>query len=447
MRRCGVERGGAFMSEAGKRINIVIAVDHASVTGGQAKVALESALGLKQAGYNPIVFAAAAPVDPRLAAAGVEVVCLDQADLLGNDSKLAAAVQGTWNFHAAEQMRLLLARLPRENTIVHVHGWAKALSASIAWPIQQSGLPAVYTMHEYFMFCPNGGFYNYQRNHVCTLTPLSPACWATNCDSRNYPRKIWRGLRQTVMERIAHLPQTFDDFILISRFQAGVVGDRLPTGARVHAVSNPIDCEDLGRKTAPASGDFLFVGRLSPEKGLFCFAEAARKAGIVPVFAGDGPAAAQLSALYPEAKLLGWKSPAEVKALMRKARVLVFPSLWFEGQPLTVLEAKAMGTPVIVSDGCAGREEIVDGVSGLWFASASSDALAQKLEMAKDDALAANMSNAAYDQFWADPPTLARHVERLGGVYGEMLARRLEPSIGGLTAPAESAASATAKAW
>jgi glycosyltransferase involved in cell wall biosynthesis len=413
-----------FMSEAGNKINIVLAVDHASITGGQAKVALESALGLKRAGFSPIDFAAAAPVDPRLAQAGIEVVCLDQSDLLGNSSKAAAALQGTWNFLAAEQMRALLARLPREKTIVHVHGWAKALSASIARPIRRSGLPAVYTMHEYFLFCPNGGFYNYPKNDVCRRTPLSLACWATHCDSRNYPRKIWRGLRQTVMERVAHLPQIFGDFILISRFQAGVVEGRLPADASVHTVSNPIDCEDLGRKANPPSGDFLFVGRMSPEKGLFLFAQAARKAGIIPVFAGDGPAAEELSALYPEARLLGWKSPVEVKALMRDARALVFPSLWFEGQPLTVLEAKAMGTPVIVSNGCAGREEVDNGVSGLWFESANADSLAQALEKARDDALVTRMSHAAYDRFWSDPPTLSRHVERLGAVYGEILARR-----------------------
>ena len=411
------------MSTPGNSINIVIAVDHASVTGGQAKVAIESALGLKRAGYNPIFFAAAAPVDPRLAQEGVECICLDQADLLGNASKAAAAVQGTWNFHAAEEMRKLLARLPRENTIVHVHGWAKALSASIARPIQQSGLPAAYTMHEYFMFCPNGGFYNYQRHHVCKLEPMSAACWATHCDSRTYPRKVWRCLRQGVMERVARLPQTFADFILISRFQAGVVQARLPSGARIHSVSNPIDCDDIGPKANPASGDFLFVGRLSPEKGAFLFADAARKAGVAPTFIGDGPVAGELAARYPEAKLLGWKSPAEVKGFMRDARALVFPSLWFEGQPLTVLEAKAMGTPVIVSDGCAGREEITDGVSGLWFESANVDRLAEALARAKDDALVARMSRAAHDEFWADPPDLARHVQRLGAVYAEVLGR------------------------
>lgn len=409
------------MSE--EKIHVVIAIDHASVTGGQAKVALDSALGLKRAGYAPIVFASAAPVDPRLAAEGVESICLDQADLLGNASKAAAALQGVWNFHAERELAKLLARLPPAKTIVHVHGWAKALSASIARPIQQSGLPAVYTVHEYFMFCPNGGFYNYPQNHVCAKKPMSAACWATNCDSRNYARKIWRCLRQEAMLRAARLPQTFADFVLISRFQEQIARPFLPEGANIHAVSNPIDCEDLGQKPSPATGDFLFVGRLSPEKGMLLFAEAARRAKISPVFVGDGPRMEELRAAYPEARLLGWKSPAEVKRLMREARALVFPSLWFEGQPLTVLEAKAMGTPVIVSDGCAGREDVEDGVTGLWFTSANVDSLARALRRAQDDARIASMSRAAYDAFWADPPTLARHVARIGAVYADILNR------------------------
>ncbi len=121
---------------------------------------------------------------------------------------------------------------------------------------------------------------------------------------------------------------------------------------------------------------------------------------------------------------MGWKSPAEVKSLMRAARALVFPSLWFEGQPLTVLEAKAMGTPVIVSDGCAGREEVEDGVTGLWFESANADKLAEALVKAQDDTLIASLSQASYDRFWADPPDLARHVGQLSRVYDEMLSRR-----------------------
>lgn len=160
------------------------------------------------------------------------------------------------------------------------------------------------------------------------------------CDSQNYARKLWRNARLTLARDIAHLPQVFSDYIAISRFQVDVVGELLPAGSRLHLVSNPIDVPDLGAKPSPAQGDIIFVGRISAEKGPLLFAEAARRAGIVPVYIGDGPAAAELQAKYPEARLLGWQSGDAVRAAIRAARALVFPSPWYEGQPLTVLEAK-----------------------------------------------------------------------------------------------------------
>jgi glycosyltransferase involved in cell wall biosynthesis len=415
------------MTFAKEPLNVVLCLDHAFVSGGQAKVAFDSAIGLKQAGHRPIVFAAAGPVDDGLAAAGVEVVCLGQSDLLGNPSRIAAAVQGTWNRRAADELGRLLLSLPPERTIVHVHGWAKALSPSIGRPITRSGLPAIYTIHEYFLFCPNGGFYNYQKGHTCPLEPLSAACWATHCDSRNYPRKLWRNARLTLAREVAHLPDVFSDYIAISRFQIDVIGQRLPTQSRVHLVSNPIDVPDLGPKLSPAQGEVIFVGRISAEKGPFLFAEAARRAGMVPTFVGDGPAAAELRAKYPDARLLGWQSGPAVREAIRAARALVFPSLWYEGQPLTVLEAKGLGTPVIVSDGCAGREEIEDGVAGLWFKGGDLDALTQALVRLRDDALIIRLSRGAYASFWSDPPTPTRHVERLTAIYGAMLARAPHP--------------------
>jgi glycosyltransferase involved in cell wall biosynthesis len=411
------------MSLAKEPLTIVLCLDHAFISGGQAKVAFGSAIGLKQAGHRPIVFAAAGPVDEGLTAAAVEVVCLGQSDLLGNPSRIAGAVQGTWNSRAAHELGRLLESLRSDRTIVHVHGWAKALSPSIAAPIRRSGLPAVYTIHEYFLFCPNGGFYNYQKGHACPLEPLSAACWATHCDSRNYARKLWRNARLTLARDMAHLPDVFSDYIAISRFQVDVVGRRLPTSSRLHLVSNPIDVPDLGPKPSPAEGEVIFVGRISTEKGPFLFAEAARRAGIIPTYVGDGPAAAELSAKYPEARLLGWQNGPIVREAIRAARALVFPSLWYEGQPLTVLEAKGLGTPVIVSDGCAGREEIEDDVSGLWFKGGDVEDLARALMQTRDDALIDRLSRGAHASFWSDPPTLARHVERITAIYDAMLAR------------------------
>ena len=407
---------------------VVICVDHASVTGGQAKVAFDSARGLKAAGHRPVLFTAAGPVASELAASGVEVICLDQPDLVGHRSKIAGALQGIWNSTAERALRDLLRTLPPERTVVHVHGWAKALSPSIARPIADSKLPAVYTIHEYFLFCPNGGFYNYKTRETCQLEPLGMACWSTNCDSRNYARKLWRNVRLTIAHRVAGLREIFSDFVCISELQREIVESFVPDHARIHSISNPIAVGNLGPKADPTSGDFVFAGRLSPEKGCFLFAEAARKAGIVPVFVGDGPIAGELRKRFPEAVITGWQKPHDARAAMRAARALVFPSLWYEGQPLTVLEAKAMGTPVIVSDVCAGREAVEDRVTGLWFKSGDVDALARALTLLKDDRTVREMSVASYGAFWRDPPTLAAHTARITSLYRDMLARSARAS-------------------
>ena len=371
-----------------------------------------------------IFFAAAGPVDPRLVAAGVEVVCLGQQDLLGNPSRAAAALQGTWNARAAAALGELLAKAPRDRTIVHVHGWARALSPSIVAPLRASALPALYTIHEYFLFCPNGGFYDYQRNAVCELQPLSLACLARHCDARNYVRKLWRFGRLHAAQRWLRMAEAFSDYVCISDYQAEIVQPHLPQGARLHRLSNPIDADDLGPKSNPASGELIFVGRLSPEKGAALFAEAAARTGVVPTFIGDGPQCDELKRRFPQALFLGWLSAEKARARMRTARALVFPSLWYEGQPLTVLEAKAMGTPVIVSDICAGREEIVHGESGLWFKSGDVESLAAALERLKDDSLARRLSEGAYRSYWRKPPTLDAHIDGLLSIYESMLRPR-----------------------
>ena len=408
------------MASSPSSLTVVLVVDHAHVTGGQARVAFDSAMGLKRRGHEPIVFAAAGPVAPELAAAGIRTVCLGQPDLLGHGSKLKAAAQGLWNGEAAAALAALLAGLPRGRSLVHVHGWAKALSPAIARPIAVSGLPAVYTLHEYSLMCPNGGLFDYKTQAPCRLTPMSGACWATDCDSRSYARKLWRGARHLVMERVARMPDCFPDIVTISRFQAEAVGHLLPQGARVHLISNPIDVAPLGPKPEGPAGPLTFVGRISPEKGPLLFAEAARRAGLPALFVGDGPQFGTLKARYPEVRTVGWQDAAAARRYLRAAGALVFPSVWYEGQPLTVLEAKALGTPVIVSDGCAGREAIVDGVSGLWFRRNDVDNLAEALRRFVAADVAA-LSRAAYADYWAAPATLDRHVDAILALYRGLL--------------------------
>ena len=402
-------------------MRIILVLDTAHVNGGLAKVCIDSALGLKARGHEPVIFSSAAPVAPELLEAGIEVHCLDQFELVNDPDKLDAAWRGIYNGAAAKALGELLARQPREGTLIHVHGWAKALSASIALPIAASKLPVLYTLHEYFMLCPNGGFYNYRAHHHCTLKPLSLACLTTHCDTRSFAYKGWRVARTLAANYLYDVPGTIRNVAYFHAFQREIVEKHLPRTTRLHESPNPVEVENLGRKPDPSAGEIIFLGRVSEEKGVMLYCEAARRAGQTPVIVGDGPAAETIRAAYPDAQILGWHDGAGVRKRLREARALVFPSLWYEGQPLTVLESLALGTPVIAGDGSAGRESVVDGETGLWFKQADPDDLARALKAMEDDALVTRLSNNAFDRYWANPFTIERHCQRLEEVYAALV--------------------------
>ncbi len=401
-------------------MRIIIIADHAHINGGQAKVSIESAIGLAGRGHEVIYFAAVAPVDARLEQAGIRVVCLEQPDIISAQSQLKFAIQVIWNLEAAKRLKDLIAGFSAKDTVIHIHAWAKSLSPSIGPVIASSGLPAIYTMHEFFLACPNGGFYDYKAQEPCTRKPLSLSCISTNCDGHNYARKILRMGRQVLVDRFSGL-RDIRHIISISQLQEEVMKPLLPATAQFHRVNNPISVVKPDPKPAKPSGSFLFVGRVSTEKGIAHFCEAAKLANVTPVIAGDGPLMGELKAKYPDAQMLGWKNPDEISQLVRDARALVFPSIWYEGQPLTVYEALANGTPVIVSDVCAGREAIVDGENGLWFKSANPQSLSEALLRMSNDAEAARMTKNAYEMYWNEPLTMDRHLDALMEVYEEAL--------------------------
>lgn len=401
-------------------LTIVVASDHAAINGGLAKVAIESAIGLASRGHRVFYFAAVAPVEPRLREAGVNVICLNQPDLLDDPSALRAARRGIWNSEAARSIASLLCSLDPAETILHVHGWAKALSPSIGRVISQSAIPTVVTIHEYFLACPNGAFYNYRQQANCPLKPLSVACLSTNCDVRTFSHKAFRVVRQAALWWLGGMPGRIRHFICVSELQREVIERFLPSQAKIHAIANPVLMEDRGPCGAENNEVFLFVGRLSAEKGAVLFAQAARRTGQKAAFVGEGCEATRIRAILPDAELRGWVAPDKVVDAMRTARALVFPSLWYECQPLTTFEALANGVPVIVSDNCAGREAVRNEETGIWFKSGDIDELARAMHRMSNARAAAPMGSAAYNTYWRNPLSLDRHLDKLEETYARM---------------------------
>ncbi len=404
------------------KFNIVIVNDFAHIDGGAGRVALTGATALADRGHSVHVFSAVAPVMPQLEAAGVNVICLDQYDIATDPNRLRAAAQGTWNHRAYRAMSQLLETLHPSDTVVHFHVWSKSLSSSVNRIVYDAGFPAVLTVHDYFLACPNGGFFNYRQNRICRLQPLSWQCVCRHCDKTSYGHKLWRVMRQTVQRSRGRLPAGIEHFITISSFSERIIRPSLPKHARVHRVDNPI----FVRKREPASPQlnsrFLFLGRLDREKGPTLLAQAARQVEAPVTFVGKGSCSEEVRTINPAAEMSGWIDQAAVMDKLQSARALIFPSLWYETQGLSVLEAAAVGVPAVVPDSCAAAEMVEDGVTGLIFRSGSVNDLARKLKMLADDHTVARMGGAAYDRYWHNPATVEKHVRQLEHVYMEVQA-------------------------
>lgn len=400
---------------------IVILNDFGHIDGGAAKVALNSAVDLARSGYKVTVFCAVGPVDPSLNQPNLQVVCTGQQDIRSDPRRIRAARQGLWNRKAVKTLSSLLDGCDTRNTIVHAHTWTKALSSAALHTALDRNFKVVITMHDYFLACPNGGLFNYQKQQICHLRPLSMACDLSNCDSTSYAQKLWRIGRQYVQRDISGVPGRVRHFISISDLSEGILRPFLPADSKLYRVPNPIDVAQAPATDVTQNRGFLFVGRIAPEKGVLLLVKAALRARVPITLVGDGMWRERVEACNPEARITGWLTGEEVRQHMRQACALVFPSLWYETQGLVVQEAAALGLPCIVSDVTAAREMVVDGGTGLWFRSGDEQDLSAKLSLLEDTDTARRLGACAYERYWANPCTMSHHIAALECCYEQML--------------------------
>jgi len=394
------------------------------VSGGAASVAISSAKGLAARGHRVIFFTSVGPIDPSLRASGVEVIDTGQHEIRADTTRFAAQWQMTWNFDAARVLLRRLSDLDHRQTIIHLHGWTKALSSSVARAGASRNFRLVCTLHDYAVACPRGSFFDRASMDHCQRKPLSLACITSDCDGGgNSTLKLFRTLRHATQRTIGKIPARIDAFVVVSRFSKAIIEPYLPAHCVVCEIPNPIGIEQGEPTDVVGNRVFLMVGRLTVEKGAVLLARAARECGIPVVFAGDGPSRSDVASANPAAKITGWLSSVEVQEHVRRARVLVFPSLWHEMQGLVVPEAAALGVPAVVSDTSAAIESVRDGVTGLLFRNGDLTSLKTALVRLSDDSLVGRLGTACYRAYWDDPPTLQRHVASLEELYRTVLSR------------------------
>jgi glycosyltransferase involved in cell wall biosynthesis len=271
--------------------------------------------------------------------------------------------------------------------IVHVHNTFMMISPSIYSACREAGVPAVQTLHNYRLLCPASTFLKHGK--ICEEC-VEHSLWrsvAYGCYRDSRAATATAALTVGVHRQIGTWNKLVDGYIALTEFgrQKFIVGG-LP--AEKIAVKPNFVHPDPGTRQGPGEGA-LFVGRLSEEKGVGTLLSAWRRLrGSIPLdIVGDGPLRPALEAetqrdMLKSVQFRGWMPRDQSLATMKLARFLIFPSEWYEGFGMTIIEAFACGVPVICSRLGAAEELVADGRTGLHFTPGDAEDLAQKVEWA-----------------------------------------------------------------
>ncbi len=273
--------------------------------------------------------------------------------------------------------------------IMHVHNFFPLLSPAIFYAAKGFGTATVMTLHNYRLFCAAG--IPMRNGRPCTL------CLDSKSVASALRYGCYRGSRlatvpMALMIMLHRSMHTWwhhvDFFVALSDFQKCLMAEAgLPNEAirvKPQFYPDPPDAQPWeGREKK-----VIFIGRLSEEKGVEVLLEAWRAWGSnAPLLevVGDGPLRMKLSqtasgiGLAHRIAFVGQLPFDETQQHLSSARLLVIPSLCFEGFPMVVREAFALGVPVVASRLGPLPDIVEEGVAGALFEAGNAQDLLRTL--------------------------------------------------------------------
>lgn len=280
--------------------------------------------------------------------------------------------------HYNHQSKLLIKEQlqKRKYDVMHVHNFFPLLTPSIFEAARELGVPSVMTLHNYRLIHPNGLMYHKGKIDQRSIKGSAYYC-------------VWDGVyRNSKLQTavVAHMIEyhrkkgTWNHypsaFIALSKFsknkfaEGGLPADRI--FIKPNFLKDPCKEDDDLEISTEKLNRFLFLGRISHEKGIEdlirCWMERSIPAELW--IAGDGPLKKKLQKKTKGEKSIKWLGQCDKKDILKllsNSKALLFPTKWYEGMPLIILEAMSMGCPVISSDIGNPKNMIDHKINGLLF--------------------------------------------------------------------------------
>ncbi len=289
--------------------------------------------------------------------------------------------------------------------VVHIHNMFYYASPAIILAVRKANIPLVMTLHNYRLVCV-GALLN-RRNKPCE-----------RCIRKQIP--IWGVVygcfqQSRIKSLLLQLSLLFhnwygtffyvDKYLVFSefakeRFVGGTL--RLPADRFIVKASSTASQHYVEPHTR--NNRFLYVGRLSTEKGIPFLLRLLNEEKIHIDIIGAGPLApdvTKVAAAHPQRiRYHGSQTPNYLQQYMRTCRAMLLPSVCYEGLPNVLMEAYAYGTPLLSSDNPSLRHLVLPEQSGLLCPPEDTNSWKAALQrISHDHALHAHLCQGAYAQY------------------------------------------------
>ncbi len=309
-----------------------------------------------------------------------------------------ASCRNLYSFKARKCISRLLDSYPVD--IVHMHDIHRQMSPSILYEIKKRGIPIVMTLHNYKMICPS--FLMMAHGKPCEACDQGKYSNAVKlkCVKGSLQRSALLALELYMHHRILDIYRNVDIFIAPSMFLKNK-HEEMGFHKKIVHLPYPIDVKEFEKINSGVTNDrtddrinFVYFGRLEPEKGLYTLLESIKnlsnnesKNRTVFNIVGDGPIKDELHEMarkngMENVKFLGFLKGENLFAEIKKADVVIIPSEWYENYPVSVMEAFALGSPVIGARIGGIPEMVKDNETGLTFKSGNALELSEQIEYA-----------------------------------------------------------------
>ena len=392
--------------------NVIVVNDYDYVQGGATLVAIEQANLLYESGYNVVFFCGISNRERSVLNPAIRIIVVDRYDSLSDPNKIRGILKGANNKKSYKAMADLLNVFNSEETVVSIHGYTKCLSTSFIKACKEKHVRTILTAHDYFSICPNGGLFNYRKNHVCELQGTKKCKWR-NCDSRNYLYKWYRNYRFSRQNKKFHFRENISNLITISETNENLLKPFF-SNTNVIRIYNPTSIDLKPERARCEHNDYyLYVGRVDKEKGIDIMCESFKATGDKLLVVGAGSVLDSTKKKYASETIsfLGWKEHDEIIDLMRNAKALVFPCLLYEGAPLTIFEAQSQGLPCIVSK-YSNAKDFVNEQNGWIYNPFDSSSLVSILKN-NNASLIEEKSKLSFSLYWNQPFDKKRYINSL----------------------------------